>query len=377
MDEVGWDMAAIAARLDGIAALTGAPCVATPSGTHPHQIAQYTGSLFAAVPLRAPCTLELEAELRGALIAMMGLDSGTTCVLTGSGTESILLALLSIRHRSRAAGGEIVVASNVHPSVLRAAAIVGFKPIVTAVDSASRADPRQYVQAIGEATLALFVSAPAWASGETDPLAEIATLARARGLACHVDASIGGMLFPAWTFDGRRAPALQARGVTSLSVDLHKFGYAPRGLSAVCFSDAAGAERAAFVDESWDGFVYRAGRLGAEPPFAPIAGAWAVMRSLGARGYQSLARKLHDRREALRRRLAGSEIDADCAVHGAVLRLRPRHRSLDNLSHRLQELGVHHIPCRRGFLRLRVDPLIDDAEFLQLSTRLVTAARSA
>ncbi len=373
IDDDGWDMAAICARLNHIASLTGAPSLTPPSGAHPHQIAQYTNAMFASVPLRMACTQELEAELRSMLVEMLKLPAPTVGVLTGSGTESLLLALAPIRQGSRA-GAQIIVASNVHPSVLRAATILGYTPVVTEVDREGRADPRAYAHAIGAATAAVVLSAPAWASGETDPLAEIAALAGDRGVACHVDASIGGMLFPVWTFSARSAPSIHVRGVTSVSVDLHKFGYAPRNLSAVCFNSAAAAEHAAFAEKNWDGFVYRATRLGAEPPFAPIAGSWAVMRALGASGYRRLAQRLCDRRDMLCGQLADSDIEADCAPYAAVLRLRARRNSLQDLSHRLRQRGVHHTLCRPGFLRLRVDPLIEDAEFLELANRLRAAA---
>jgi glutamate/tyrosine decarboxylase-like PLP-dependent enzyme len=157
-------------------------------------------------------------------------------------------------------------------------------------------------------------------------------------------------------------------------VDLHKFGYAPRSVSAVCYLEPASAARATFAAEDWMGLPYRADRLGAQPPLAPIAGAWAVMHALGVSGYRDLARRLRDRRDALLAGLADSGVDASCAKHGAVLMLRPRTVSLQTFSGHLLRADVPHTICRIGFVRVRVDALIGDEEFSRLAGRLIGAA---
>lgn len=344
------------------------------ASTHPWEVARFAAGLFAnAQAGAADAGAGIERDVRAMMIEVSGLTADAQCVLTGSGTESLLLALLAARTARGVGQAEVVAAANLHPSIVRTAQILGLRLVVVRLDNHGRADPAAFAEALTPRTIALIASAPAWASGEPDPVEAIAAIAAEHGLACHVDACIGGFLYP---FCDGEPPILAPPGVTSISVDLHKFGYAPRSLSAVCFASTAGAAGARFSHHDWEGFPYASDRLGGDRPLWPTAGAWAVAQGLGRDGYRAYARRLETRKRRLLTGLADGPIFAASGVHAPVIRLRSAHESLAELSCRLQAAEVAHVACERpGFLRLRLDPLIDEAAFDGLEARLIELGR--
>jgi glutamate/tyrosine decarboxylase-like PLP-dependent enzyme len=148
-----------------------------------------------------------------------------------------------------------------------------------------------------------------------DPIADIAALARSRDLLCHVDACMGGFLLPFLSELGRFSEPFDFRvpGVTSMSADVHKYGYASKGVSVILYRTHELAKHQIFVTSDWLGGFYASTAMAGTRPAGPIAAAWAALMHIGRDGYLELTRTAHDAAVALR---AGIESIPGLEVRG-------------------------------------------------------------
>lgn len=255
-----------------------------------------------------PSVARLENDLIRSAAALLGAP-GTQGTFTSGGTESILLAVKTARDHGRAERGvtqpRMVLPSTAHAAFHKAAAYLGVEPVVVPVDRRTfRADAAAMAAALDDRTVLAVASAPSYAHGVVDPVEEIAAAAAARGVLCHVDACIGGWLLPYLRRAGRRVPPFEMSvpGVTSLSVDFHKYGYADKGASAVLYRDAALRRHQYFAHAGWPGYPVVNPTVQGTKSAGLLAQAWAVLRHVGEDGYTELARQVA---EASDRLLAG------------------------------------------------------------------------
>lgn len=248
-----------------------------------------------------PSVVTLENEVVAQAAALLGGDTATAGTFTSGGTESCLLAVLTAREHARATRGvtapEIVLPVTAHAAFHKAAKLFGLRVVSVPVDPGTfRVRAEDLAGAIGERTALVVVSAPSYAHGVIDPVPEVAGAAAARGVLCHVDACIGG-----WYLGHRRLAAelpapppfdLSVPGVTSLSVDLHKYGYTPKGASVLLFRDAELRRHGWFAHAAWPGYPVVNSTLQGTKSAGPLAGAWAVLRRVGTRGYVELSRRV-------------------------------------------------------------------------------------
>ncbi|MFM7068694.1 MAG: pyridoxal-dependent decarboxylase, partial [Actinomycetes bacterium] len=166
-----------------------------------------------------------------------------------------------------------------------------------------RADPSRFVAAMSPDVALLVASAPCYPFGVIDPVPAIAAIAAAGGTLCHVDACLGGYLLPFWEQIGRPVPPWDFRveGVTSLSADVHKYGYCFKGISTVMYRDPELYQRQVFMYDDWPGGLYASASSAGTRPGAPIAAAWATMTHLGRAGYERLARRVATATDIIRR----------------------------------------------------------------------------
>jgi glutamate/tyrosine decarboxylase-like PLP-dependent enzyme len=249
-------------------------------------------------PTAFPSVVALENSVVGTAAALLGGGSG---MFTSGGTESCLLAVQAARAaRSDVDGPEIVLPVTAHPAFHKAAHYFGLSVVTTPVDADFRASVPAVADAITERTVLVVASAPSYPTGTVDPVEPIAAAAAARGVLCHVDACIGGWVLPflpsAPPFD------LSVPGVTSLSVDLHKYAYAPKGASVLLFEDRALRRAAWFAYAGWPGYPVINPTMQSAKSAGPLAAAWAVLQHVGTSGYRSLALAARD---ALLRLAAG------------------------------------------------------------------------
>lgn len=250
-----------------------------------------------------PTTFPSVALLEGDLVSFgRAILHGPDAVgsVTSGGTESCLLAVKAARDSWRARGGHgrprILLARTAHAAFVKAAAYLDLDVDVVPVDPAAGTFAAgDLTRRLDEATALVVVSAPAYPHGVVDPVAEVAATALDAGVPCHVDACIGGLVLPFWEeAGGGPVPAWDFRvpGVTSISADLHKYGYAPKGSSLLLFADRDLDRARYFALTDWPGYpVVNPTALGSRSAGA-LAAAWAVTSALGAQGYVALTRRV-------------------------------------------------------------------------------------
>jgi sphinganine-1-phosphate aldolase len=251
-------------------------------------------------PTQFPSVAHIENDLVAFAADLLHGDAITAGTVTSGGTESCLLAVLGARQRWRAGGGtgrpRLIVAATAHAAFHKAAHLFDLELVRVDVDPRTmRADPVAMAAAIDadrDATAVVVVSAPSYAYGVVDPVAEVAAHAAAAGIPCHVDACIGGWVLP--FLEGAPPFAFDVPGVTSVSVDLHKYGYAPKGVSLLLHRDAQWRSWHWFAIADWPGYPVVNPTLMSTRPAGPMAAAWAIVRALGRDGFSALGRSVHE-----------------------------------------------------------------------------------
>lgn len=248
-------------------------------------------------PFKFPEIAALEADvvqMTGALVHLPDDGGGS---MTSGGTESILMSMLVSRERARARGVErpqILAPVSAHPAYAKAAHYFGMEVVPIPLDDAHRADVDAAAARIGPDTAVVVASAFSYPYGVMDPVADLAALAAAHGAGCHVDACIGAFVLPFLERLGVDVPPWDFRvpGVTELSADVHKYGYAPKGASVVLHRDPDWFGHQVFLYDAWPAGLYGSPGVAGARSAAPIATAWAVLRHLGLDGYLAVTRSL-------------------------------------------------------------------------------------
>lgn len=259
-------------------------------------------------PFRYRTLLHMEGDIVAWASNLFGAPEGAGSISSG-GTESIFLAVQVARDEARARGNlapTILTPETAHPAFAKACSYLDVERISIPLRADLRADPAAFAAALDERTIMLVGSSPCYPYGVIDPIPEIAGIAAQAGILCHVDACLGGYLLPWWERLGEPVPPWDFRvpGVTSLSADIHKYGYAFKGASTVLYRDQDLYQRQIFMYDSWPGGLYASSSAAGTRPGPPIAGAWATMTHLGADGYLRLAERV---RTAMRGFTAGIE----------------------------------------------------------------------
>ncbi|MBJ7426728.1 MAG: aspartate aminotransferase family protein [Ilumatobacteraceae bacterium] len=220
--------------------------------------------------------------------------------MTSGGTESILLAVKGARERGRREKGittpNVVLPTSAHAAFEKACYYFGLESRRIAVDAEWRADVTAMSAAIDSNTVLLVGSAPQYPQGVIDPISEIAALGLSMDINVHVDACMGGVTLPFLERLGVPITPWDFRvdGVTSISVDLHKYGYTAKGASVILHRNKKLRSYQTFVTDNWlGGFYGSSGVLGTKSG-GPMAAAWAVMNYLGDDGYLRLTKAAYD-----------------------------------------------------------------------------------
>ena len=249
-------------------------------------------------PTAFPSLLRMEQDLVGMAADLLHGPPGTVGSVTSGGTESLLLAVQTARDaHPEIQRPTMVLPSSAHASFHKAGHYFGVRPVLVDVDAGTgRAVPSAMAAAISEDTVLVVVSAPSYAHGVVDPVTEIAAAAAARGVRCHVDACIGGWLLPYLGRDEPERPAFsfEVPGVTSISVDLHKYGYTPKGVSLLLHRSPDLRAPQFFASAGWPGYTMLNSTLQSTKSGGPLAAAWAVTRRIADDGYLALAREVRD-----------------------------------------------------------------------------------
>lgn len=285
-------------------------------GSHIEFLNRVYGLQSQSNPLHAdiwPSAMKFEAEVVAMTAHMLGASETPdeiVGVVTSGGTESILLAMKAYRDWARETKGiaapEMVTPTTAHAAFDKAAQYFGIKHIRVPVGPDYRADFAAMRQAVTKDTAVIVGSAPSYPHGVIDPIAELSALAQDRGIGFHTDACLGGFLLPWAAKLGYDVPAFDFRlpGVTSMSADTHKYGYAAKGTSIVLYRTSELRRYQYFTATDWPGGLYFSPTLAGSRPGALSATAWAAMVAMGEQGYLDAARRILETAAAIRAGIA-------------------------------------------------------------------------
>lgn len=230
----------------------------------------------------------MEREVIGFARDLLNGDADVVGSVTTGGTESCLLAVKTARDRWRGEGVPRLLAPvTAHAAFHKAAHYFGLILDLVPVAEDGTIAATALIERMGHDVALVVVSAPSYPYAALDPIAAVAAAAASRGIACHVDACIGGWVLPFWSdldlWDFRIA------GVTSVSADLHKFGYAPKGASVLLQRGRDRQRAQYFATTQWPGYpVVNSTMLGSKSAGA-LAASWAIVHALGRPGFAELA----------------------------------------------------------------------------------------
>jgi glutamate/tyrosine decarboxylase-like PLP-dependent enzyme len=249
-------------------------------------------------PMAFPSLKKFETEVISMAVDLFGGDNRCCGSMTSGGTESLLMAVKTYRDWAREKHPhikepEMVVPSSAHPSFDKAADYFGVKIVKVPVDKEThRADVKAMENALTENTIMMVGSACDFPRGVVDPISELASIARERGIGMHVDACLGGFMLPFVKMLGNNVPDFDfsVPGVTSISADVHKYGYGAKGASTIMYRKERVWKHQFSVYTDWSGGIYISPSMRGTRPGGPIAAAWASMKALGSDGYLQLAK---------------------------------------------------------------------------------------
>jgi glutamate/tyrosine decarboxylase-like PLP-dependent enzyme len=256
-------------------------------------------------PLHAdlwPSSMKFESEvIRWVADLLRGGDEGVVGSLTSGGTESILLAAKAHRDRAIDLGlctgtPEIIACVQAHAAIDKACDLMGIKLVKIPMDDEYKLDVAALRSAFTADTIMVYSSAPSFPQGTIDPIAEISALCLSRGVGLHVDCCLGGMFLPYMkpAGFGDHLPDFDFTlpGVTTISVDTHKYGYASKGTSVVLYRNKDYRKYQYFAYPEWPGGLYATPTVSGSRSGGLVAACWASLASIGRQGFISRTRDI-------------------------------------------------------------------------------------
>lgn len=320
-------------------------------------------------PFAFPSLLRMEQEVVAMAADLLGAPAAGG-KLTSGGTESIFLAVQVAREHARTGRGiaepQLVTASTAHPAFAKAAHYLDMEHVLVPVGADGRLAPAAAADAVGERAALLVGSAPCYPFGVIDPIPELAALAAERDVLCHVDACLGGWLLPFWERLGEPVPpwSLSVPGVTSISADLHKYGWCFKGVSVLLHQDPEMVRHQYFLYDAWPGGMYGSATTAGTRPGAPIAAAWATIAHLGESGFLRLAAQVRDATHRFRsgiESIEGLQITGDPVM--GVMEISSSVHDLAAVNDVMDDRGWH-LDRQQGGLHLMLSPyhlsVVDD-----------------
>ncbi len=252
-------------------------------------------------PTVYPSARVIENALVGACLELVGAPQGAVGTATAGGTESVMLAVKAARDHARrtrphVTRPQVLLPETGHACFHKAGHYLGVEIVPVGVDGTMRADVDAARAKMSRDVVLVVGSAPSYAHGVVDPIEPLAALASEHGALMHVDACVGGCVLPFLRELGAGVPAFDftVPGVTSLSMDLHKYGYAPKGVSMLLHRRLEVRDAQYFACARWSGYaIVNATTLGSKS-VAAMGAALAMLRHLGKRGYRERARIMWD-----------------------------------------------------------------------------------
>ncbi len=267
-------------------------------GPEVHEVAEKAAMMYLhenALNTKAfPSLGSIQSEVVGWTASLLHGPDTASGFLTSGGTESILCGVKAARERGRIERSvtepEMVLPASAHAAFHKAAHLFGIKVHKVDVKADWTADVEAMANFVNENTVLVVGSAPQYPQGVVDDIPAIAALAQSVDANCHVDACMGGFVLPFVEMLGRDVPVWDFRvdGVSSISADIHKLGYAPKGVSVIVHRTKELRRYQTFIFDDWLGGFYASPNMQGTRSGLPMAAAWAVMQQLGVDGYKAL-----------------------------------------------------------------------------------------
>ena len=258
-------------------------------------------------PMMYPSLQKFETEICSMVTWMLNGDEKCAGSLTSGGTESILMAVKTYRDMARKRRPHVtrpnmIAPTTIHPAFEKAAHYFDVEMIHIDLASDYRVDVNKVKAAINSNTILVIGSAPQYCHAVVDPIEELAELTKAWGIPLHVDACFGGFMLPWMEKLGAKIPLWDFRvdGVTSISADIHKYGYSSKGASVVVYKTSELRSYQYFAYSEWPGGLFGSPSMAGSRPGGMIAAAWAAMVSMGQQGYMDMAKNIMEATEKLK-----------------------------------------------------------------------------
>lgn len=279
-----------------------------------------------------PSVARMERETVAMTISILNGSTDCCGCLTSGGTESIFSAVLAARESFQGVGKpNIVACETAHAALYKACKLLRIDLRIVKADSEGKMTAGAAKARANGCTILFYCSAPSYPHGSVDDVEGIAHLARARGALCHVDACLGGFVLPYWyeqgvAILGKRPSKIDfsVEGVTSVSVDLHKYGVAQKGSSVIAYWSPELRKRQFSAVPSWPGGLYASPGFPGSRSGGLIAQAWAALASMGNKGYRQQAIAVRSAAERLATRIDGSERLDILGAPSVVVAFRPK-----------------------------------------------------
>ncbi|MCK5484718.1 MAG: aminotransferase class V-fold PLP-dependent enzyme [Desulfobacterales bacterium] len=320
-----------------------------------------------------PSSAKYESEIISMTAKMLGAETAVNpsdadqeiCgAVSSGGTESILLAMKAYRDWARdqkkIMRPEMIVAVTAHAAFEKAAAYFKIKLKRIPVDADYRADVAAARKAVSRNTIVIVGSAPSFPHGMVDPIAELSELAKEKGIGFHTDACLGGFILPWAEKLGWEVPVFDFRlpGVTSISADTHKYGYAAKGTSVILYRGLALRRYQYFTSSDWPGGLYFSPTFAGSRPGALSAACWAAMITTGKKGYMAASKKILEAASIIKK---GIQEISDLHILGNPLwviafgsKTLNIYQVMDYMTSRNWSLnGLHHPSCVHICVTLR------------------------
>jgi len=248
-----------------------------------------------------PSVATVMRDILDIAMTLQNAPDGAGAVITAGGTESLFSACWAARdfwreqNPSSTATPEVVGPTTMHAAFQKSAHLLGMKLILTDFDESFRGRSADIEAHINPNTAMIVGSAPAYPHGVFDPIEELSEIAVRRNVWLHVDACVGGYVSPYAEKLGIDVPAYDFRlpGVRSLSADLHKHAYVPKGIATLIYRDAALLKYQSYVTEGWPYGTYKSGGFAGSRPSSVMAAAWAILHHTGEDGYLDIVRNIY------------------------------------------------------------------------------------
>jgi glutamate/tyrosine decarboxylase-like PLP-dependent enzyme len=272
-------------------------------------------------PTVFPSALRLETEVIDMARAHLRGDEQVVGSFTSGGTESIMLAVKAARdfaraHRPRVRRPRMVLPETAHAAFQKAGHYLGVEPVVVRADPQTfRADVGAMADALSDDTILMVGSAISYAHGVVDPIRELGALAREREVWLHVDGCMGGFLLPYFRRLGAPVPDFDftVPGVSSISMDFHKYAFAAKGASSVLYRNKDLRRHQMYACSNWTGYTVINPTVQSTKSAGPVAATWAILHFMGDDGYLEIARRV---REATARLVEGVDAIPELRVLG-------------------------------------------------------------